>query len=184
MDETIEFLGKHLTATIIVSSLALIVAICAFNINRKKYSFDKKDFENKKAKFLLYLENSYRFQKQEDEKFLLFDIRITNFSSTKNSLIPKLKIEYFAENGAKNSVLLEHNPDLFDSNLQNNLTKLMREIRVEEKEIKSGWIIFRFPTHLVKKRIESYHLSLNDSLGNTSSVVCNLIKDIVYEYEE
>lgn len=181
MRETIEFLEKNSTGTVIVGTIALIIAICTLIINRKKFFFDKTDFENKKARFLLYLENSYRFQKKEDEKFLLFDIRITNFSSTKNSLIPKLKIEYFSDNVTKNKILLEHNPELFDLNLHNNLTKLSREIRTDEKEIKSGWIIFKFPEHLKGKRIELYELSLNDSIGNSSIVVCNLIKDIIYD---
>ncbi len=179
--EMSEFIKNNLTLAIIISSLLLIVAIWTLTINRKKFRFDRTDFENKKSKFSLYLENSYRFQKKENsDKYLLFDIRITNSSLTKNSLIPKLKIEYFAEETVKNTVTLEHNPDLFDNDLHNSLTKLSKEIRMDEKEIKSGWVIFKFPSHLNGKRINFYELSVIDGLNNTSKVVSNLIKDIIY----
>lgn len=182
MQKILKLLIEHMTIAVTISCITLIIATITLIMNRKKFSLDRIDFENRKSKFSLYLENSYRFQnKLEEEKFLLFDIRITNHSSTKNSLVPKLEIDYFSEGNNKNKIIVEHNPDIFDLNYHNNLTKLSREIRVDEKEIKSGWIIFKFPYPLMGKRINSYEISLNDSAGNTSKVICNLIKDIIYE---
>ena len=175
------YITENLTLSVIVALLALLIGFLTYRINRRKYRFDKTDFENKKSKFKLYLENCYKFQDSEKEKFLLFDIRITNYATTKNSLIPKLRIIYFVDNERKSEIVIEHKPSLFHNSYHDSLTKFPKEIRIEDKQIISGWVIFNFPQNLLDKRIDYYELSIEDGSGNHSNVICNLIKQIVYE---
>ncbi|MNL67798.1 hypothetical protein D3C87_1924260 [compost metagenome] len=69
----------------------------------------------------------------------------------------------------------------FNEKYHNQLTKFSKQIRLEDREIKSGWVIFRFPKNLIGKRIDYYELSIEDTLGNKSSIICNLIREIKYE---
>lgn len=181
MLEFFNYLKTNITLTIIISFLLLTIAFLTYRINRRKFKFDKTDFENKKSKFSVYLGNSYRFNyKVENEKFLLFDIRINNYSTLKTSFSAKLKIVYFLKENQKTEILIEHNPNLFHDEYHNNLTKFSKQIRIEDREIKSGWLIFNCPKNLLEKRVDYYEIILEDVLGNKSNVICNLIKEIDY----
>jgi len=110
----------------------------------------------------------------------LFDVRINNHSTIKSSLLPKLKIVYFLNEIQKTEIYTEHDPELFHSNFHHALSKFPKQIRIEDREIKSGWIIFKFPKNLIGKRVDYYEIIIEDTLGNNSSVICNLIKEIDY----
>ncbi|AMP98904.1 hypothetical protein AY601_1998 [Pedobacter cryoconitis] len=181
----IEEISVYLKGNItpLIAILALITSILIYRLNRKKFKLDKIDFDNRKSKFSIYLEDSYKFNyKNVNEKLLLFNIRITNFSNTKNSILPKLRIVYFYNGNQTTEIIIEHSPSLFHENYHSNLGKFPLEIRIDEKEIKSGWVIFNFPQILVAKRIDFYELIIEDGQGNTSKVTSNLIKEILYEH--
>ena len=181
LEEINTFLKDNITLTIIVATISATIAFFVYQISRKKFRFEKAEFENKKPNFVLYLENCYKLQDSKiDDKLLLFDIRITNLSTTKNSVIPKLRIVYFVNND-KSEIVIDHNPKLFTNVSHTNLTQFSKEIRLEDREIKSGWVIFKFPQNLIDKRIDFYQLSIEDGSGNHSEIVCNLLKQIIYE---
>ncbi|WP_316739324.1 hypothetical protein [Pedobacter aquatilis] len=181
MNEIINYLKTNITISITISILVLLIAILSYRINWRKFKIDKADSENKKSKFSIYLENSYRFNyKIEDEKFILFDIRINNYSTLKTSFIAQLKIVYLMNENKKTEILIEHDPSLFHLEYHNNLVKFSKQIRIDDREIKSGWLIFNFPKSLLGKRVDYYEIILQDVLGNKSSVICNLLRDIDY----
>jgi hypothetical protein len=151
-------------------------------MNRTKFKFDKTDFENKTSKFSLYLENFYRFNyKSEQEKYLLFDIRINNYSIIKTSVIVKLRIKYYLRDDKITEINIDHDPQLFHKEYHSNLTKFSNIIRIEDREIKSGWVIFKLPKSLTEIRVYNYELYIEDTLGNQAHAKCNLIMEIDYE---
>lgn len=182
MEDIITYLKDHLTLAFIISIISLSILILGYRLNRRKFKLEKYNFESKKSKFSLYLENCYRFNYSiEEQKFLLFDIRITNHSSSNNSLLPKLRIVYYRDETNKTEIILEHDPTLFHETYHLELSKFDKEIRVSDKEIKSGWIIFKFPANLIRNKIDCYQISIEDGSDNRSQVTCNLLKEIDYE---
>jgi hypothetical protein len=61
------------------------------------------------------------------------------------------------------------------------LNELDTDIRVNEKEIKSGWLIFKYPEHLNSFRINKFIVTISDVENNSLSVETYIIKDLVYE---
>ncbi|WP_417939457.1 hypothetical protein [Flavobacterium sp. RS13.1] len=183
MTDIVTFFKENIT--IVISFITVIIVYKTYIINRRKHKFDRIEFENKKAKFSLYLENFFRTNvKEEKTKNLIFDIKITNFSSTKNSFAGFLELEYLNSSNEKIKIQLDHQPKLFDKEFHENLTKFPKDIRIDEKEIKSGWLIFNYPENLHNTKIENYKIIVKDGSNNSAHVNCNLIKDIIYGNKE
>jgi len=181
MSEIKKFIIENLSVSVIIATCMLVIAFFSFLLNKRKSKFDRADFKSKQPNFSIYLENSYKFKKNKNSnKFLMINVLIKNLSSTKNSLSPKLKIVYFSEDGKKDMDIM-YDENCFDNQLHVNLTKFPKHIRIDEKEIKSGWLIFTIPNYFKEKRIDYYEISLEDGLGNKVSIICNLIKEIDYE---
>lgn len=167
--------------TISISFIALVVAIFRIKILREKHRIDKEEFANKKSNFSVFLEDCYRVSYSTSKIMnILFSIMITNRSSSKNTIIPKLEIDYI-ENNKTRTVKLSHNNGLFDKKHHGKIDKFTNNIQLDAKDIKSGWIIFQMPENLQDKRIERYRVIIQDGENNISNAESLLIKDIHYD---
>lgn len=167
--------------TITISILALIFTLWRIRIARRTLKMNSSEFKAKERNFSIYLEDRFRaiINTGENAKYLLFHVRITNFSNSKNSFIPSLEIKYHDATGKKNIAKIKHQPELFKK-IQQELTELDSNIRTDEREIKSGWLIYNFPSSLEDKRIDSYKVLITDSAENKAEVTSTIIKDIEY----
>ena len=187
MNEIIEIIQSNpITVTIftiILTVIGLLIAYNRFVVADKSFELAKSNFENSKSKFNLYLEDSFRvnLKGEEIQKIILFNIRINNFSSTKNTFKASLNIEYYDQSKSQHKLKIKHQPELYKKIPQDHLTILDKTIRIEEKDIKSGWLIFEQPKSLRKKRIEKYSVLIEDSHKNHAIVEAFLIKDIIHE---
>lgn len=167
--------------TISISFIALIVAILRTRILIQKHRIDKEEFVSKKSNFSIFLEDCYRISYSSSKtKNVLFSIMITNKSSSRNTVIPKLEIDYI-ENNITRTIKLSHNPNLFHEKYHSRIDKLGNSIQLDPKDIKSGWIISQIPENLRNKRIEKYRVIIQDGKDNTSEEESLLIKDIHYD---
>jgi len=187
MKQVIEiFLSNPVPFTIlglILTVLGLTVAYRKLIVSDKSLEIAKSKFESEKSKFNLYLEDSFRLniKGNRSSKYLLFNIRINNFSTTKNTFSPLLTIEYYDKEHTKSKIKINHQPSHKNKIPQKDITIMGQTIRIEEKDIKSGWVIFEQPKSLSNKRIEKYSVSMMDSHKNSAVIDTFLIKDIVHE---
>lgn len=171
--------AKWFIATVI-SLLALFFAFLRIRIMSRKDKIDRKEFETKKPNFQLYFHQGYRLFDKEKEnlRFLLANIDISNKSSTKITVSPYIyiKLKNFNE-----KIKLYHNKNLFLPGYHDKIEKLENNISIEERGIKSGWIITRIPKDLIDKRIEYIEIYCEDTNGTISKVEVYILKDIFYE---
>ncbi|MWW26645.1 hypothetical protein [Algibacter lectus] len=168
--------------TAVVAIIGVFFAYKRHSIASKKLRMDTSDFQEKKNKFKLYLADSYSVLTKK-EKYLIFQIKITNQANSKNSFTGDLDIQYFNEKKDINVVKLKHQSELFNSIQHKGLNELDTNIRVNEKEIKSGWLIFKCPQHLINFRVKKFVITISDVENNSLSIDVYLIKDLVYEVE-
>lgn len=166
--------------TLLISFLGLLFGIKRYLLASKKSKIDIKEFNDKQKKFSLYLVDFYRVIDLK-KRYLIFHIKLTNRANSKNSYNAQLELQYKTESQMKNSVIIKHNSELFKNIKHKELTELSTNIRLNEKEIISGWLIFKLPNHLHKKRIEKYIISISDTENNILNIEAYIIKDIVYE---
>ena len=62
-----------------------------------------------------------------------------------------------------------------------NTTLKLKNIRLEPKDIKYGWVIFQIPEILKNRRIERYRIIVQDVENNVSKAESLLIKEIHYD---
>lgn len=167
--------------TIAISAIALIVTIIQVTIAIQNHRRNKEDFISKKPNLSVYLENCYRLSYNSSKSInVLFCIMIINKSSNRNTVIPKLEMDYL-ENGITRTIKLSHDKKLFHKKYHSQIDKFDNSIQLEPKDMKYGWIIFQMPEILKHKRIEKYRIIIRDGENNTSKAECLLIKEIHYD---
>ena len=181
MNEFLKLLKENILTAIpiAIGVVGLIFGLWRLILYTIKTINDFKNFKNSKAKFSIYLEDGYRLHINNEKIFMLFNVRITNNSSSKNSLISIVEVEY-----SGNLVKIKHNAELFKEIPLKNLTGLSTSIKLDEKEIKSGWLIFNYPKSLENKLIELIRVKVEDGNGQKAEVSSVIIKDVVHETEE
>lgn len=182
MTELLELIKNNpkTSATLLMSFVGLIYGIRRYSLAKKKSKIDFKEYKDKNKSFGLYLVDFYRIVK-ENNKLLIFHIRLTNHAISKNTYSAELELIYLTEDKVENSVKLTHQAELFKKIEHKDLTKLNTHIRLNEKEIASGWLIFELPKHLEKSRIKKYKISVSDTEKNSLEVESYIAKDLVYE---
>lgn len=165
---------------IILTVIALYLGYRKLKIMSRKDKMDKTDFENKKSSFSLYLHQGYRlFDKEKKKlKFLLFNIDVSNKSSSKITVTPYINVKLI---DIESKIKLLHNKELFLQEYHSKIEKFENNISIEERGKKSGWIISELPAELIDKRIEYIEVLCEDTSGNVSKVKYYLLKDIYYE---
>ncbi|KAA3704664.1 hypothetical protein F3F78_06575 [Bacteroides salyersiae] len=142
---------------------------------------DKEDFISKKPNFSVYIENCYRISYNSSKHtHAVFCITIKNKSSYRNTVLPKLEIDYI-ENGIIRTIKLSHDKNLFHKKYHSQIEKYDNNIRLEPKDIKYGWVIFQIPEILKNRRIERYRIIVQDVENNVSKAESLLIKEIHYD---
>ncbi len=188
LNELIEIIKTNpkTSVTIGLTIIGLIFGFWRILLTRKKLKMDINEFENKKSKFSIYLEDSFRIKTSSpnSERYLLFHVRITNLASSKNSFIGNLEILYETNSGETKNLKLKHNSDLFKKIDHKNLTELKTDIRTDEREIKSGWLIFQSPSQLNNVRIKKFTIRIKDSSNNDTQISSTLMKDLIYENKD
>lgn len=175
-----KFIEDHWKTMIAIGTFIIIVL--GYLLNRKKSRLDINEIRKKHPNFNLYLENGYHLKIADNgERISLFNLRITNKATSKNTAIVRLKIYYFTSEGKRVEFNTDHDPLLFAKTQPKILTEFPKEIKLDEKEIKSGWVIFNFPSLLLSNRIDFYEISIQDSDGNKASVISNILKEVSYE---
>ncbi|MDB8922930.1 hypothetical protein PN604_18350 [Parabacteroides merdae] len=165
----------------IIGIITLLIAMRQIRISNQKHRMDKEDFISKKPNLSLYLENCYRLSYNSSKSInVLFCIMIINKSSNRNTVIPKLEMDYL-ENGITRTIKLSHDKKLFHKKYHSQIDKFDNSIQLEPKDMKYGWIIFQMPEILKHKRIEKYRIIIQDGEKNTSKAECLLIKEIHYD---
>lgn len=160
---------------IIVAFISVSFLIFRSILYFKKSRIDFKEANEKKAKLSIYLADSYKLNIDDQRACILFNVRITNLSSTKNSLTATVEIKYL-----DNILKLVHSPELFDEIPNKNLIQIDSDINLVEKEMKSGWLIFEYPASLKNTLIDQFEVKVEDGSGNTASVTSVLMKDMIY----
>ena len=150
----------------IISLSALLVAIMsAFysyrngNIAKKAMKIAEQGFLNKQSSFSLYLIDGFRVVRKNDvfKKILLFHVSINNKSENKNSFKALLEMDFIREDNSIVKIVAQHTLQLKKFIPQKDLTLFDEDIRLDEKNIQSKWLIFEQPTTAVEKyRIDKY----------------------------
>lgn len=181
MKQIKDYLLNNLEPIGIFISLALLfLAISRQILLIRKDKIDQKEFKNKKVDFSIYIQDGYRLICNTNQSaFLLFNIVLSNKASSKISLVPKLNIFFKTEK--LNKVILNHDKNLFIDELHSTIDKFDNSISLEEKEIKSGWIIAKIPDEVIGKRINRIEILLSDSQENKNTCEYYLLRDISYE---
>mgnify|MGYP000014663353 CR=1 FL=1 len=170
------------TITTIGLVIGLFLKIGGYKIAKKKSDIDIKNFNDKNKIFTIYLVDFYRIINiLEEKKFLIFHIKLTNKANSKNTYNAELDLNYHTKDNINNIVKLKHQAELFSEIKHKDLTKLDTNIRLNEKEMTSGWLIFKLPKHLHKNRIKKYSVSIYDTEKNTLKIDSYIVKDIIYE---
>lgn len=165
----------------IVSIITLFITMRQIMISNQKHRMDKEDSISRKPNFSIYIENCYRISYYSStHTHAVFCITIKNKSSYRNTVIPKLEIDYI-ENSILRTIKLSHDKNLFHKKYHSQIEKYGNNIQLEPKDIKCGWIIFQIPEILKNKRIEKYRIIIQDVENNISKEECLLIKEIHYE---
>lgn len=152
--------------TIFASIAAIVSSISAYRNSK----FAQKNYVDKQSNFSLYIIKSFRWSSVIDskQKFLLFNVEISNKSESKNSYKSELEIEYFRKNESRGKLKLPHNESLSKNIIKPELIFFPNEIRVDERGIQSKWLIFEQPQGFFKKnRILEYSIELTDTHGKT-----------------
>ena len=168
------------TIGILISLVSLIFGYYKLRIMRRKDNIDRTDFKNKLANFSIYIHEGYRLFEKNDRncKYLLFQIDLINKSTSKITLSPSLNLKI---KGTKNKVFLQHNKSFFKDHLHKNIDKFDNNISLEEKGLKTGWIIFKMPSELNDKRVEVIEVICKDTHGKRAKTEFYLLRDIQYE---
>ncbi len=165
--------------TIVISTIGLFFGIRKYFISKKKLNMDITEFEDRNKGFSLYLLNFYRIV-YTDAKYLIFQIKITNHSNSKNSYGATLNINYYDKHRNVNEVTLKHQPELFKE-VKQEISELDSFIRLEERSIKQGCLIFKLPEHLNYSRVKKYSVFISDTANNKLYIETYISKDILYE---
>lgn len=185
MNEFIELIKSNpkTSITIGLTIIGLFFGFWRLLLARKKLRMDINEFDNRKCKFSIYLEDSFRTKSnsEQNEKFILFHLKITNNANSKNSFTGYLDILYSTNNDETKTLKLKHNSNLFECIDHQCLTEINTDIRLDEKEIKSGWLIFPSPSQLDKVRIKRFNIRISDSSGNEVQISSTIMKDLIYE---
>gem|GEM_PF-3837711 len=188
--EYINYIKQHwieITALIIAAVSALFSLYSSIIANRA-YRLAFREFESKKSKFSLSTIDSFRAlvkSKQETRKLLLFNITLKNLSSTKNSFKANVEIVYIRKDDSVGKVVLNHDPDLsaLISNKKFNILPL--DIKVNENDTITGWLIFKQPSLITDEFvIEKYILELTDSHNTKENNEILLLRDTIHNYED
>ena len=84
---------------IIIGIITLFITMRQIIISNQKHRMDKEDFISKRPNFSVYIENCYRISYNSSKHtHAVFCITIKNKSSYRNTVLPKLEIDYI-ENG-------------------------------------------------------------------------------------
>jgi hypothetical protein len=172
--------NKQWLIGIILTLIGLCFGYKRLKIMSRKDKIDSTDFENKKPNFLVYLHQGYRlFDKEKKKlKFLLFNLDISNKSSSKITVTPSVNVK-LKDIGSK--IKLLHDKGLFLQEYHSKIEKLETNVSIEERGKKSGWIICEIPAEIIDKRIEYLEILCEDTSGNISKAEFYLLKDIYYE---
>lgn len=147
----------------------------------QKHNMDKQEFNNKKAKFTVFITDYYRLSRKSTQTVqILFNIKISNLSQSKNTIYPSLRI-YYNENMTERIVELSHLPELFRKIGHPEIDGFGKSIQLDSNDIKYGWVIFQLPNYLWTQRIEKYEIIVNDGNNNSCHSSCLLVKEIHYE---
>lgn len=183
-----QFLDKYPKVTIIISIISLIIsfvgiyfAYVRIGIMREKHKMDKQEFNNKKANFSVFIIDYYRLSRKSTQNvYILFNVKISNLSQSKNTVYPTLQV-YYKDNAKDRIVELSHMPEIFNTIEHHGIDRFGKSIQLESNDIKYGWIIFQLPNYLWTKRIEKYEIIISDGNNNISHSSCLLVKEIHYE---
>lgn len=169
--------------SILFGVIGILISYNRYIVANKSHKLSKSNSENGKARFNIYLEKSFRvlLRKNKGRKIILFNIRINNQSSTKNTFKSTLEIYYHDNSETLKKVILKHEPRLHTEIPQKDLLIFEKEIRLEEKDMKNGWVIFEQTKILNEKIIEKYIIKIEDSHKNHADVQAYLIKEIIHE---
>jgi len=97
----------------IIGIITLFITMRQIIISNQKHRMDKEDFISKKPNFSVYIENCYRISYNSSKHtHAVFCITVKNKSSYRNTVLPKLEIDY-KENGIIRTIKLSYDKNLF-----------------------------------------------------------------------
>lgn len=165
--------------TITIAILGLMFGILRYRLAKRKSFLDVKEYNDRNKRFNIYLVDFYRVI-DEETKFLIFHIKLTNRANAKHSYSASLELSYLTPDKNINTILLPHQPKLFENIKHQNLIELDENIRLNEREGITGWLIFKLPEHLQKTRIKKYNILITDTEDTVLNIETYISKDIVY----
>ena len=174
------------TLTGIAALFSVIFAYRSNRISNKALIIAQQSYQDKQANFNLYLIDGYRWAEKVkgNRKFLFFHCTINNKSENKSSYKAILEIEYIRNDNTVSRLIIEHNPSLKASIPHQTLTVFPLDIRIDEKGMESKWLLFEQPENVLKgSKIEKYTIRISDTLGNSESTDCFIIKEMQNENE-
>jgi hypothetical protein len=180
---------NHITSnyiSILSAIAAILSALYAFRsnlISKKALAIAQQDHLNKQSNFGIYIIDAFRYKsKEQEKKFLMFNVTINNKSEIRNSFKSTLQIEFIRPDNSVARVLIDHSPVLKTSISKADITAFPVDIKMEEKGIETSWLLFEEPSKVFNEfRIEKFTIKLIDIHGNSKAADISIIKDIDYE---
>ncbi len=115
-------------------------------------------------------------QESDDSRMILFKVKISNKSTKRETFTSILEIVY-DENDNRRSITVPYDIEC-ETKLALEHSFLGETIKVSEKDSVIGWIIFKFPSYLNKRKIEIYNLTIENSIQNNASEKIHLMGDV------
>ncbi|HEY2584074.1 MAG TPA: hypothetical protein VGI43_19855 [Mucilaginibacter sp.] len=165
---------------VIIAALALLCSIWYNRIFKKTYKLAKLEHESKLSNFSVYLVDAFRLSiNDSSKKYILFNITVSNKSTSKYSFAASLEIQYVRSDNSREHMLFDYIDLDIKSVIGKKLTFFPRDIKLDEKTLESKWLVFEYPINILKSyRIEKYIVKIKDIEGNYKNSEVFLLKDI------
>lgn len=166
-----------------LSILSLWISYLGYKLSKKALDNSNKEIKNKESNSDLYLINSFLLKLSENEAYFIFNITIKNLSENKNTFNAELLLLCKnKDNNLMSNYSLEFEPNKINSTKITNLTLFENNIRLEDKELKTAWLIFKKPKEaLTDKYIEKYTIRIKDIHGFRSEISTHILKEYFNE---
>lgn len=168
----------------LVSAVSLWLSLDRNSIARRALEISQKEAAKKEANFSLYLIDSFRYMNQDDVPYLVYNVTITNKSSSSNTFKAVVEIEYKRPDDSDSKLILQHNPNLLDEVKTGSITTFDENISIRERGIESKWLLFKFPSNFDQNnRISKYNLVVIGTDNEKQNYEVYLMKDVKHVQE-
>ncbi len=153
-----------------IAAISALYARKSNKISKDALKISKREYEMKLSSFEIEIIDSLKII-NGDKNILLFEVRINNKSTSKNSFSSYLELN-FTDNNIS-ALRIFHNPQIV---VEKDIEIFANDILIDDKSSLIKWFIYEQPREIFKGKIESYNVNIADIDGNCISKKTYMIK--------